>query len=141
MEQYNSCGVLMKQIHDALEKNANNTLRKLDLTFSQIEVLLILQNFAEKQLSLKQLEKQLHLAQSTTAGIVTRLEKKGFVIRFSDASDKRIKYVRITPLGEQCCREAEKQKKKAEQQLLSGLTQTEQEIFYVLLKKVKDVLK
>ena len=45
MEQYNSCGVLMKQIHDALEKNANNTLRKLDLTFSQIEVLLILQNF------------------------------------------------------------------------------------------------
>ena len=89
MEQYNSCGVLMKQIHDALEKNANNTLRKLDLTFSQIEVLLVLQNFAEKQLSLKQLEKQLHLAQSTTAGIVTRLEKKGFVIRFSDASDKR----------------------------------------------------
>jgi len=141
LEQNIDCGILIKQIHSSLEKNANNNLRKLDLTFSQMETLLILQNITEKQLSLKQLEKQLHLAQSTTAGIIARLEKKGFVTSFSDVSDKRIKYVKITPLGQQYCQQSEQHRKKAEQEILSGLTQTEQEIFCTLLKKVKDTLK
>lgn len=135
-----SCGMLIKQINSALEKNANNTLRKQDLTFAQLTALLEIRDFPERKVSLKELEKLLHVAQSTTAGIISRLEQKGLVTGFGDSSDKRIKLVQMTPLGETYCREAEQNKKKAEEWLLSGLTETERSIFYSLLKKVRDTL-
>ena len=36
------------------------------------------------------------------AGVVARLEQKKLVEGFGNAEDRRIKMVRITPLGEQC---------------------------------------
>ena len=82
----------------------------------------------------------MHVAQSTAAGIVARLEQKNLVEGFGSADDRRIKMVRITPLGEQCCQRAEQNMQQAEKALLSGLTQTEQDIFLSLLKKVRDTL-
>ena len=140
MEQ-NSCGALLKQIHDAMERRANYAMREQDLTMAQTGALLILNGRAEKEASLKELERELHVAQSTAAGIVSRLEKKGFVISFSDAVDKRVKIVRITEQGELCCQNAYRDMLQAENQLLSGLTETERVIFCTLLKKVRDTLK
>lgn len=131
-----SCGKLIKQIHGSLEKQANNALRTQDLTMAQVTVLVELNDAPEKQASLKTLEQLLHVAQSTTAGIITRLEQKGFVEGFGDASDKRIKMVRITPLGEQYCKKAEQNMAMAETDLLAGLTETEQDIFFSLLQKI-----
>ena len=135
-----TCGALIKQIHDELEKNANNTMRADGITMAQCTLLLTLHDTAEKQMPLKALEKSMHVAQSTAAGIVARLEQKNLVDRFGSADDRRIKMVRITPLGEQCCQRAEQNMQQAEKALLSGLTQTEQDIFLSLLKKVRDTL-
>lgn len=140
MSDDTSCGMYIKQINSALEKNANNTLRKLDLTFAQVSALLAIRDFPEQKISLKELEKILHVAQSTTAGIISRLEQKGLVTGFGDSSDKRIKLVQMTSLGEAYCREAEQNMKEAEENLLSGLTETERSIFNSLLKKVRDTL-
>lgn len=41
MEQ-NSCGALIKQIHDAMERRANYAMREQDLTMAQTGALLIL---------------------------------------------------------------------------------------------------
>lgn len=49
---------------------------------------------------MKELERYFGVAQSTIAGVVSRLEQKGFVEAFGDAADKRIKVVHITPAGE-----------------------------------------
>lgn len=136
-----SCGMFIKQINSELEKNANNTLRKQDLTFAQVSALLAIRDFPEQKISLKELEKILHIAQSTTAGIINRLEQKGLVTSFGDSSDKRIKLVQMTPLGETYCREAEQNMKEAEEKLLSGLTETERSIFKSLLQKVRDTLR
>lgn len=140
MERDSTCGMLIKQINSTLEKNANNSLRKQDLTFAQVSALLTIRDFPEQKLSLKELEKLLHIAQSTTAGIISRLEQKGLVEAFGDLADKRIKLVKITPLGETYCQTAEQNMKEAEENLLSGLTETEKSIFYSLLQKVKDTL-
>lgn len=140
MERDSTCGMLIKQINSTLEKNANNSLRKQDLTFAQVSALLTIRDFPEQKLSLKELEKLLHIAQSTTAGIISRLEQKGLVEAFGDLADKRIKLVKITPLGETYCQTAEQNMKEAEENLLSGLTETEKSIFYNLLQKVKDTL-
>lgn len=115
-------------------------MRKQDLTFAQVSALLAIRDFPEQKISLKELEKILHVAQSTTAGIISRLEQKGLVTGFGDSTDKRIKLVQITPMGEKYCREAEQNMKEAEENLLSGLTETEKSIFNSLLQKVRDTL-
>lgn len=140
MIDQNSCGALIKQIHDELEKNANNAMREQDITMTQCVTLVALHTAAEQQLSLKELERLLHVAQSTAAGIVTRLEQKGLVVSFGSPEDRRIKLVRLTLAGVERCRMAEQNMLQAEEKLLSGLTETERSIFLSLLRKVRATL-
>jgi len=132
------CGKMIKRIHDALEKKVNNSLRLHDLTMAQVGVLLELYHTPEKQMPLKKLECILHVAQSTVAGIVVRLEQKGFVESFGDAADRRIKVARITQAGEACCLQADTNMEEMEKKLLSPLTEVEQTIFLELLEKICD---
>lgn len=136
MLNHESCGILIKQIHDALEKNANNALRARDLTLVQLNVLMVLCQSEEKQMSLKALEQILHVAQSTAAGIVKRLEIKGFVEAYRDPADLRTKTVRITSSGIECCQAADIDGMRTESELLANLTNTEKDILISLLKKV-----
>ena len=140
MADQNSCGALLKQINDALEKNANNTLRPKGLTVMQMRVLLELDQSEEGTLALKTLEKCLRVAQSTAAGIVMRLEQKALAEGFNDKEDRRVKWVRITAAGVACCQQADVDMCREEQGILSGLTPAERSDFLVLLKKVRDNL-
>lgn len=140
MEERKECGALIKKINDEMEKNANNVLRAQDLTFSQISALLELNSAPEGQLTLKELEKRLHVAQSTAAGIISRLERKALVQAFGDAEDRRVKIVKITSEGVERVQKADLFRVEAEELLLSRLTETEKSIFYSLLKKVCDAL-
>ena len=141
MSEYIPNGFLIKQIHDRLEKQANNTLRGKDLTMMQISVLMKLQEAEQKQRSMKELERKFCVAQSTVAGIISRLEQKGFVEAFGDASDKRIKLVHITPDGEACCREAAGYMAEADQMLLHGFSEDEKAIFNQLLARAAENMK
>ena len=53
-----------------------------------------LQEAEQKQRSMKELERKFCVAQSTVAGIISRLEQKGFVEAFGDASDTMALYLR-----------------------------------------------
>ena len=134
-------GLLIKQIHDRLEKQSNNALRAKDLTMMQVSVLLALQKTAEQQLSMKELERYFGVAQSTVAGIVSRLGQKGLVEAIGDAADKRIKLVHLTSAGELCCAEAACSMEEAEENLLRGLSSDERKVLNRLLTKVADNLK
>ena len=92
-------------------------------------------------MSMKALERYFGVAQSTVAGIVSRLEQKGLVEAFGDAADKRIKLVHITPAGEQCCAEASCRMDEAEEKLLQGFSAEERKSLNLLLTKVADNLK
>lgn len=140
MEKPKDCGMLIKQINDELLKNANNALRSQNITLAQLEVLDQLNQAPERQYSLKELEQILHVAQSTAAGIISRLEQKGFVEGLGDAEDRRIKRVQITPAGMECVHIALHHRAEAEELLLANLTEAERGIFYMLLKKVRDSL-
>ena len=133
----NSCSRLIKQIHDELEKSANKALRPYDLTIVQAGVLLALNEVEVRQISLKDLEKRFHVAQSTMAGIVSRLEQKGFAESLGTLDDKRIKKVLITQTGIDRCEKAKLCMGEAETHILSCLTETERVIFFALLRKVR----
>ena len=135
MPGYLDIGFCIKQIHDRLEKQANNAMRSSDLTMMQVSVLLALQESVEKQMSMKELEKSFGIAQSTVAGIVSRLEQKGFVEALGDAADKRVKRVHITAAGEKCCAESACHKEEAEKRLLKDFSEEERRVLHTLLEK------
>lgn len=136
MDVIEPCGMLIKKIHDALEKNANNELRANGLTLAQMQMLITLNNNENGSSFLKELEADLQIAQSTTVGIVKRLELKGLVEAYTDSNDRRMKLVKITPAGKTVCHEARYNMDATEQRLLQGLTKPESEHFQVLLQKI-----
>lgn len=136
MDEKNNCGMLIRQINNALEKRVNNQLKEKDLTFSQMSALIEVLNAPAKKLTFKELEKRLSLAQSTTAGLISRLEQKKLVLVSGDKDDKRIKYVEITAPGEKFCKEARQEMEHTEKILLENLSAVEKESLLSLLEEV-----
>jgi DNA-binding MarR family transcriptional regulator len=132
----NHCGPYIKQIHDTLEKMANNSLRDKDITMAQVQLLTVLYNSLDGRYPLKELENLLAVSQATVAGIVRRLEEKGFVSGYVSADDKRVKFAHITDSGKAICEAAQTEMERTEQQLTASLTPEERVIFALLLKKV-----
>ena len=137
MSKNYSCGALLKQIHDIMEKNANNVLREQDLTISQSGVLVLLDEKEEKTASFKELEKDFGVSQPTMAGIINRLVQKDFVEVLTDLEDKRIRKAHLTQKGVDKCKEGYKHMNSAEEQLLKSLTDDEKKEFNRLLSKVR----
>lgn len=141
MNNQPTSGQLIKQINDAIERLANNSLRQNDLTMVQVWVLLSLSQKDGNTYSFKELERILGVAQSTCAGIVNRLAAKKLVECFTDAEDKRMKLVRITPAGEQCCVDAKQHIHSLEETMFQGLSDEEQNLFHSLLQKIYNNVK
>lgn len=137
MIQAEKCAPLIRQIHAAMEKDANNALRENDVTVSQIYLLMALKESPEGSCSLKEMEKLLQIGQSTTVGIVKRLQQKGFVTCSRDTEDKRIKIVSITQEGHRICDEARSCMDKTLERLTRGLTDQEKNYLLLLLQKVQ----
>lgn len=132
-----SCGTLLKQIHDIMEKNANNVLREQDLTISQSGVLVLLDEKEGKTASFKELEKDFGVSQPTMVGILNRLVQKDLVEVLTDSEDKRIRKAHLTQKGADKCKEGYKHMNSAEEQLLNSLTNEEKKEFNRLLLKVR----
>ena len=137
MPKNHSCGTLLKQIHDIMEKNANNVLREQDLTISQSGVLVLLDEKEGKTASFKELEKDFGVSQPTMVGILNRLVQKDLVEVLTDSEDKRIRKAHLTQKGADKCKEGYKHMNSAEEQLLKSLTDDEKKEFNRLLLKVR----
>lgn len=136
MTPYEQIGPLIKQLHDTLQKEANNRLNTEGLTMAQVHLLLKLKANPEGSYSLKELEKVLHVAQSTVVGIVKRSEQKNLVESYGDPKDKRIKKIRLTPKGLESCQLAIQHLDNVERQFLADLTPAEKAILIELLQKI-----
>ena len=137
MSRNYSCGTLLKQLHDIMEKNANNVLREQNLTISQSGVLVLLDEKEGKTASFKELEKDFGVSQPTMAGILNRLVQKDLVEVLTDSEDKRIRKAHLTQKGADKCKEGYKHMNSAEEQLLKSLTDDEKMEFNRLLLKVR----
>ena len=134
-------GFYIKRIDNALEKEANSNLQALNLTMQQNRVLIHLAHAPERTLSLKALEEHFCAAQSTVAGLVSRLERKGLVEPLSDPSDRRIKLVRLTEEGARLYAASRQNVVESEERLTSLLTAEEKQTLLACLKKVYEAVK
>ena len=118
-------GLKLKRIHDVMEKNANREVERLDVTFAQHHVLMYLLHHKDEAVSLKELEKHFGVAQSTMAGIISRLEDKNLVYSFREPSDKRIKKAALTEKGMEVSEKSRKNMKAGVKGMTSRMTSEE----------------
>jgi len=70
----------------------------MDVPPSQILALVTIEN--EGECTLTQLKKLMHVSAPTISGIVTRLERAGYISRFIEPADRRVTKVRLKNKGE-----------------------------------------
>ncbi|WP_201330253.1 MarR family winged helix-turn-helix transcriptional regulator, partial [Lactobacillus nasalidis] len=89
----------------------------------------------QDRLPLKLLERQLHISQPTVAGLIRRLEEKEMIRLVTDPADRRSKLACITDKGRAMEEDAKENMLETRTRLLSGMTETEQQILHSLLAK------
>lgn len=134
-------GFYIKRIDNALEKEANGNLQQLNLTMQQNRVLIHLAHAEDNTLSLKALEDHFGAAQSTVAGLVSRLEKKGLVAALSHPADKRVKLVKLTEEGARLHAIGHQNVIDSEERLTALLTPEEKANLLVCLKKMYEAVR
>lgn len=129
-------GRLLKMVNDAIERNANNSLRRNGLTFVQVQSLVFLSEKDEGSCSFKELEAFLDVAQSTCVGIVSRMERKKLVEVFIDPVDRRAKRLRLTSEGDECCRKMLSDVEDIESLVARGFSEEERLQLESFLKRI-----
>lgn len=139
-KRINRYAPLIKVINESIEKKANHALNKYGITNVQMQVLMLLYDSADGSCSLKELERFFHVAQSTAAGVVSRLEAKKLVEGFPNPKDKRTKMIRLTEKGREVCPKVENSLTATDIWLTSELTDVEKQDFLRILQKVCSVV-
>lgn len=91
-------GAMFKIIHLGAENYFNQNLHELNITASQMHVLMYLERCEDegKTVNQRDIEKHLHLSNPTVTGLLQRLEAKGFVRRTVSETDGRNKEISQT---------------------------------------------
>ena len=138
MSNIDSYFTLIKRLNILIEAHVNHSIQEYDMTMSQGAIIYQLINAPEKMLPLKQLEQGLKLSQPVTAGIVKRLEEKGFIQSLTDPNDRRVKIVKPTELAESKLMSARKSMLELESELLSCYSQDDKQQFGKYLLELKE---
>lgn len=120
MEQY-PIGCLLKMITDKIKIQADANLAQHDLTLTQSRVLGYLARNGGTATQ-KEIEGFLQVSHPTVAGVIGRMEQKGFVSCRPDPADKRSKIVCQTERAAAIAQDMHATIQATEQQMLRSLT-------------------
>lgn len=120
MEQYPT-GCLLKMITDKIKIQADANLAQHDLTLTQSRVLGYLARNGGTATQ-KEIEGFLQVSHPSVAGVIGRMEQKGFVSCRADPADKRSKLVCQTPRATEIAHQMQATIAAAEQQMLRSLS-------------------
>ena len=140
-EQLAGFGWYIKRIDNALASEACRNVQAHNLTMQQSQLRFALSDAENHTRTLKELESIFGCAQSTLAGLVARLEKKGLVEGFTDPRDRRIKHVRLTESGAKMRQTCHEDILQSEKRMSAGMTEEEKQLFLQCLQKVYENLK
>lgn len=91
--------VALVKASELFKKDSDAIFRNYGLTFSQYNVLRVLNNSTDGQNSVTNASKIMLVSSPNMTGIAKRLEKNGFIIRKNDPKDERVTLLEITPKG------------------------------------------
>jgi DNA-binding MarR family transcriptional regulator len=89
------------RVAESFKRDASALFREHGLTFSQYNVLRVLDASLDGENTMRDTGKIMLASGANMSGIAKRLEKAGFIIRQSDPTDDRLKRMKITEKGKQ----------------------------------------
>lgn len=126
-------GRLLKMISDRKQAEGNVALKKKNLTFIQSQVIRYLYHHGGKATQ-KDIETYLGVSHPTVVGIVSRMEKNGFLICSTDPVDRRQKNVEMTQAAADVQHQIIAEMKAADEKMLKGLSEEEVQELYRMLE-------
>ena len=134
METKDYFGLRFKQLSCAFENTLQRVAARYELTASQACMLIYLSR-AEHKVNQRELEKYFQLSNPTVTGLMKRMEAKGFVDRAISQEDGRFKYITLTPKAVKISAQVAEDLTKLEEQVRTGMTPEEVELFLSLLNR------
>ena len=134
-------GFLVKLVHDAIDRRINQELESQRLTNSQLSVLTFLCMRGDADTTIRDIQDFLKVSHPTAAGLVRRLEQKGFVHLLTDPRDKRARIVRLDDSVISSYQLEPKPTLHMEERLLAGLSDEERRQLCALLMRVYENIK
>lgn len=125
-------GYLLKQITDKIKTSSDASFKEKNLTLAQVRVLEYVMSKGGTTTQ-KSIEDYLEVSHPTVVGIVSRMEKNGYLICHMDKEDKRNKIVEATGQAVLISHELEEGKAAQEEKLIKGLTKEEAAKLYQML--------
>ena len=93
--------VAIVRVSESYKKDADAIFRNHGLTFSQYNVLRVLNNSPQGRNKITIASRIMLVSGANMTGVAKRLEKGGFIVRKSDARDERVTLLEITSRGRQ----------------------------------------
>ena len=136
MNYQNDIGFLVHMIGIKIENKANRELDVYQITAQQGRFLAYLNQKEGLEASQKELQNHFGISHPTAAGIVKRLEQKGFITSRCDKSDKRRKIIKLTPKEKELNQRMMEFGKEMEKTIVRDLTENEHKMLVHLLQRV-----
>ena len=130
--------VLMAIVRTAeiFKRNHSTVFRNYGLSFSQYNVLRVLDASTNGQNRMSEISRIMLVAGANITGIAKRLGIYGFIIKKSDPTDERVTILEITPKGKRTLKNIEKEKDQWLEAMLTDLSRSER---LDLLEKIRRI--
>ncbi len=124
----------IRHLHLATEQAMNEALSQMELTSSQGCAMGFLFHQVTPPMA-GDFEKAFHLSHASASGILSRLEKKGFIAFRTDPQDRRCKRIETLPKGEACHDHMHAAMDEINERMTHNFTKAERETFSRLLDR------
>ncbi|PWL27376.1 MAG: MarR family transcriptional regulator [Fluviicola sp. XM-24bin1] len=98
--EYTDVLINIRKIIRSINLESKRIQKEYGISIPQYLCLNFLNNTDEYRATAKEIGMHLNLNASTVSGIISRLEKKGYLAKLPNQSDKRSTYIYLTAIGE-----------------------------------------
>ena len=127
-------GHYIRLLHSATDQAMTNALASMDLTAAQGQIMGYITHSKQPPCP-KDIEQAFHLSHPTVSGLLSRLEKKGFIEFRPDENDRRSKRIHLLPKGRELDETMHQTILSTEARLVQGFSKAELDQFHDLLTR------
>ena len=126
----------LKMVEHLAKRIGDEHLKKIDLTQSQADVIVLLAHESDKVFRQRDIERALNYSNPTVTGLINRLEQKRFIVRRIDPEDSRARIISLTDKALQIIEEIYESIRQTEKMLLEGFSEEEVELLQPLMSRI-----